>query len=76
MEFVVWALVLMAVVTVLLALSARAVAMRKGRSGALWFVIGLIFPVVGLLVVAVLPAVERPRSAVTPDRGRSRTAGA
>jgi hypothetical protein len=63
MEMMVWAVALMAVITVLLALATRAVAMRNGRSGLLWFVLGLIFPGVALLVAAVLPSVERGRPA-------------
>jgi DNA-binding transcriptional ArsR family regulator len=48
-----------ALIVVLLALATASVAEGKGQSGLLWFVLGLFFPVVSLLIAALLrPATE------------------
>lgn len=51
------------VLVVLLATATGAVADRKGQSGAAWFVVGLVAPVLGLLIALV---VLRPMSATVP----------
>lgn len=43
-----------ALIVVLLALATASVAESKGQSGLLWFVLGLFFPVVSLLIAALL----------------------
>lgn len=54
-----------AVIVVALALVTASVAETKGQSGLLWFVLGLFFPVVSLLIAALLHP-TRDASPVVP----------
>lgn len=53
-----------AVIVVVLALATASVAETKGQSGLLWFVLGLFFPVVSLLIAALLNPTGDAASAV------------
>jgi DNA-binding transcriptional ArsR family regulator len=60
--------VLAIIITLMLAAATAAVADSKGQSGALWFFIGLIAPVLGLLIalVALEPAGRGAKPMPTP----------
>lgn len=53
-------LALLTVITLAATVPTAMLAKRKGRSVALWLVLALSFPVIPLLVVWLLPPVERP----------------
>lgn len=46
----------------LIAFACAFIASNKGRSGVLWFVIGAMTAVLGLIVIAALPTEQRPRT--------------
>jgi hypothetical protein len=53
-------LVLITVITLISAVPTVMLAMRKGRSVALWLILALSLPIIPLLLVWLLPAVNKP----------------
>jgi hypothetical protein len=45
------------------AVAAAAIASAKRRSGILWGAVGLLFPLIGVIVIACMPALPEPSDA-------------